>query len=38
MVLKSEEIRNRVRVCKHFRTQTKISADGMFVEKDTLDR
>ena len=35
--MKSEEIRNGVRIRKHFATSTKISEDGLFVEKEFID-
>lgn len=34
--MKSEEIRNGVRIRKHFATSTKISEDGLFVEKEFI--
>ena len=36
--MKGEEIRNGVRVRKHFATSTKISEDGLFVEKEFIDK
>lgn len=35
--MKSEEIRNGRRIRKHFATSTKISEDGLFVEKEFID-
>lgn len=35
--MKNEEIRNGVRIRKHFATSTKISEDGLFVEKEFID-
>ena len=36
--MKSEEIRNGVRIRKHFATSTKISEDGLLVEKEFIDK
>ena len=36
--MKSEEIRNGVRIRKHFATSTKISEDGLLVEKEFIDQ
>lgn len=36
--MKSEETRNGVRIRKHFATSTKISEDGLFVEKEFIDK
>lgn len=37
MTMKNEEIRNGVRIRKHFKTSTKVSEDGLFVEKEFID-
>ena len=36
--MKGEETRNGVRIRKHFATSTKISEDGLFVEKEFIDK
>lgn len=36
--MKSDEIRNGVRIRKHFKTSTKISEDGLIVEKEFIDK
>ena len=36
--MKSEETRNNIRIRKHFATSTKISEDGLFVEKEFIDK
>lgn len=33
-----EEIRNGVRIRKHYKTSTKISEDGLIVEKEFIDK
>ena len=36
--MKGEETRNGVRIRKHFATSTKISEDGLLVEKEFIDK
>ena len=36
--MKNEEIRNGVRIRKHYKTSTKISEDGLVVEKEFIDK
>lgn len=36
--MKNNEIRNGVRIRKHFKTSTKISEDGLIVEKEFMDK
>ena len=36
--MKSEETRNGVRIRKHYKTSTKISEDGLIVEKEFIDK
>ena len=36
--MKNEEVRDGVRIRKHFATSTKISEDGLFVEKEFIDK
>lgn len=37
MAIKSEETRHGIRIRKHYATSTKISEDGLFVEKEFID-
>ena len=36
--MKNDEIRNGVRIRKHYKTSTKISEDGLIVEKEFIDK